>query len=302
MRKLQIGTGTVVARTDSTNKYLADVSRIPLLTPTEEYEIALKASEGDKQAIDLLVKSNLRFVISIAKMYSTSTGDKLDDLISAGNIGLLEAARKFDPTRGFKFISFAVWDIRKEMHSYLDKTHFITSIPMYYRELSKKIEQAKGYFMARTGFPPTEEEIAEYLRERYTKSYNVTVETVRECILYSNRHSSLDSPISSDGETILMDILPDRGTLEEPVDSTLVSARKAFLEKVLNTPKLVSPKEKQIFMKRYFTQEYFIVDFETISKELNLSQDSVIASHTKVINKIKNYLTRYPSLIVDLKF
>jgi RNA polymerase primary sigma factor len=302
VRKLQIGTGTVVARTDSINKYLTDVSKIPLLTPTEEYEIALKASEGDEQAVDLLVKSNLRFVISIAKMYSNSAGDKLDDLISTGNIGLLEAARKFDPTRGFKFISFAVWHIRKEIHSYLNKTHFITTVPVYYRELSKKIEQAKGHYMARTGFPPTEEEIAEYLRERYVKSYNVTTETVKECILYSNKHSSLDSPISSDGETVLIDILPDRDTTMEPVDNTLVSARKAFLKKVLNTPKLVNPKEKEIFMKRYFTQEYYVVDFETISKELHLSTDHVTTIHTRVINKIKKYLARHPSLLADLKF
>ena len=301
MRRLQVGTSTVTTRTDSTNKYLADVSRIPLLTPAEEYQTALKILEGDEQAIDLLVKSNLRFVISIAKMYSNSTSNELDDLISVGNIGLLEAARKFDPTRGFKFISFAVWHIRKEIHSYLNKTHFITSVPVYYRELSKKIEQAKGYFMSRTGCPPTEEEIVEYLRERYIKSFNVTLDTVKECMLYSNKHSSLDSPISPDGENTLIDILPNRDTLEEPVDSTLVSARKAFLKKVLNTPKLISSVERQIFMKRYLTQEYYVVDFQTVSEELNLTSDHVITVHTRAVNKIKKYLTKHPSLLADLK-
>jgi RNA polymerase primary sigma factor len=161
MRDLKI-TESYTNRTRVTELYLSEVSQIKMLTPDEEYEVAVRAAAGDPAAVDRLVRANLRFVISVAKQYSNS--DKLiDDLISQGNIGLFHAAQTFDPSRGFKFISYAVWHIRKEILKYLAEIKSQIRLPQNVQRNLRKVKDVESTLFAKFGRAPNDFEIVEAL-------------------------------------------------------------------------------------------------------------------------------------------
>lgn len=158
MRQLKITPDRLTTRTDNISRYFADVSGRPMLSSEEEFKIGLRAQEGDEEAIEQLISSNLRFVVSVAKQYA-ATGVLLEDLICQGNIGLCDAARMFDPTRGFKFISFAVWHIRKEILSYLNSDHRTVRIPQNVLNDLNKIRRADESILQEEGRYGTAEEL-----------------------------------------------------------------------------------------------------------------------------------------------
>ena len=173
MRQLKISSEKLTIRTDNISRYLTEVSGKKLLSPDEEYRIGLLAQQGDERAIEALVNANLRFVVSVAKQYS-STGALLEDLICQGNIGLCDAARLFDPSRGFKFISFAVWHIRKEILMYLNVNGRTVKLPQNVvndlaklRKIDNTILQTEG----RYGTPEELQEAAVELGKNYSVEY-----------------------------------------------------------------------------------------------------------------------------------
>ena len=152
-------------RTGSLERYLTDISQIKMLTPDEEYEVAVKAAGGDAKAIEKLASANLRFVVSVAKQYSNS--DKIiDDLISQGNIGLFYAAQTFDPSRGFKFISYAVWHIRKEILKFLSESASSIRIPLNVQRDLNRVKGVEADLLAQMGRIPDDFEVLEEMENR----------------------------------------------------------------------------------------------------------------------------------------
>ena len=160
MRQLKITSDRLTTRTDNISRYFTEVSSRTMLSPEEEFNIGLRAQEGDEEAIEKLISANLRFVVSVAKQYA-STGILLEDLICQGNIGLCDAARMFDPTRGFKFISFAVWHIRKEILAYLNSDNRTVRIPQNILNDLNKIRRADESILQEEGRYGTVEELQE---------------------------------------------------------------------------------------------------------------------------------------------
>jgi RNA polymerase primary sigma factor len=181
--------------------YRQEVEKTKLLDPNKEAEVALKASKGDKEATDLLVKSNRRFVLSVAKMYSRDEV-VIDELIQAGNIGLLEAAGKFDPSRGFKFISFAVWYIRKEMIEHLANNSRLVRLPVNKSQLTTKIREAQSAILTREGREGSDEEIIEYLQSKNERlAEGITPEMLRIVMQTDFKAYSFDQPMTEDGDS-----------------------------------------------------------------------------------------------------
>lgn len=209
MRQLKITKQITNRETRSLGKYLSDVSSIKRISADEERELAKLAAKGDQQAINKLVESNLRFVISVAKNYQ-STGEILDELISAGNIGLIEAAKRFDDTRGFKFISYAVWWIRQSIMQHLGENHKSIRLPLNKIGLLNKIKNIQSDLEQIYQRQPTPQEISIAIHERYE---DFIPEKTIEDLISSNYHiSSLDATLTEDGESgTLNDILPGEG-------------------------------------------------------------------------------------------
>ena len=174
MRDLKILT-TYTNRTSVTDRYFAEIDRHKILKADEEYEIAVKASAGDSRAIEKLVTSNLRFVVSVAKQY-VSQAEMMDELIAQGNIGLIEAAKTFDPTRGFKFISYAVWHIRKEILSYLNDIHRTVKVPRNITMDANRTKRVESDLTCLLDREPTVEEIVEEMEKR---GWEITPEKVK---------------------------------------------------------------------------------------------------------------------------
>jgi RNA polymerase primary sigma factor len=165
VRQLKISADKLTRRSDNTSRYFNEVDRRPILSAEEEFKIAMRAKDGDARALEKLVTSNLRFVISVAKQYSGS-GAALDDLICQGNIGLCDAAKTFDPTRGFKFISYAVWHIRKEILQYLNNQNKLVRTPTNVLNDLSKIKKADEVILQREGRSGTIEELEEVISQQ----------------------------------------------------------------------------------------------------------------------------------------
>ena len=207
MRQLKITSDRFTTRTDNISRYFTDVSNRPILSADEEFNIALKAQAGEEDAIEQLISSNLRFVVSVAKQYA-STGVLLEDLICQGNIGLCDAARMFDPARGFKFISFAVWHIRKEILSYLNSDHRTVRIPQNILNDLNKIRRADETILQEEGRYGTADEIQEAISKTgkdFTTDHirKVTNADTRSVPLESDNPDEYGAPIDwlSSGET-----------------------------------------------------------------------------------------------------
>lgn len=189
MRQLKITSDRLTNRTDNISRYFADVSGRPMLNSEEEFSIGLRAQEGDEEAIEQLISSNLRFVVSVAKQYA-STGVLLEDLICQGNIGLCDAARMFDPTRGFKFISFAVWHIRKEILAYLNSDNRTVRVPQNVLNDLNKIRRADESILQEEGRYGTAEELQEAISKM---GKDFTVDHIKRITSADTRSIPLES-------------------------------------------------------------------------------------------------------------
>ncbi len=211
----------------SLDQYLREISAYPLLTREEEVELARRIKKGDQEALDILVRSNLRFVVSVAKKYQNQ-GVALGDLINEGNLGLIRAGQKFDETKGIKFISYAVWWIRQAILQALAEQSRIVRVPLNRAGALHRIGKRTSALLQELGREPTPEEIAEDL--------DISEEEVERTLALSQTHLSLDAPLIPGEDSRLLDYLPDQFS-PAPDDETYERALSVTIEEALSTLK-----------------------------------------------------------------
>ena len=264
MRQLKISQSITNKESDSIGLYFSEVSKIPLLKDDEEQELFDKIAVGDENALDIVIKANLRFVISVAKQYQNK-GIKIEDLINDGNEGLIKAAKKFDNSRGFKFISYAVWWIRQTiLQSLVDHSRLIR-LPNNQVNLLSKFNKINANLEQKYEREPSPEEIEDALEElgldkKIKDSYQLNLKV-----------SSLDTPITEDENMCLSDIIPNQNSLS-PDDDFLKESLKKDVIRVLNR---LSDKQRDILCMYYGIGDYEAMTLEEIGNKLNLTRERV---------------------------
>src|ERR1700710_1428026 len=196
MRQLKITKSITNRESQSLEKYLQEIGKVDLITPEEEVQLAIRIKQGDQRALEKLTKANLRFVVSVAKQYQNQ-GLSLSDLINEGNLGLIKAAQRFDETRGFKFISYAVWWIRQSILQALAEQSRIVRLPLNKVGLTNRIQKAYSQLEQEYEREPSPEELADVLE--------LDTEEVSATLGIGARHVSMDTPLSEGEENTLMD-------------------------------------------------------------------------------------------------
>lgn len=261
MRQLKIGPSFTNRESKSIEEYLLEISRIPLLTSEQEVALSAAIRKGDEQALEELTKANLRFVVSVAKQYQ-GQGLELVDLINEGNLGLITAAKKFDETRGFKFISFAVWWIRQSILQALADHSRIVRLPLNQIGTAGKISRFQQQFVQAHERQASQEEIAEAL--------GVETQKLSEAIISPSKHVSMDAPMSDDEGACLLDLLSLRESPE--TDRELVT--ESLKEEVERALERLPKREGQI-LRMYFGIHSPELSLEEIGERMNLSRERV---------------------------
>ncbi len=277
MRQLKIKQSVTDRGEQSIEKYLREVSAIPLITAEEEVILAQKIREGDDKALQTLVKSNLRFAISVAKQFQNK-GLSLADLINEANVGLMKAAILFDETRGFKFISYAVWWIRQSINQALSENSTIIRVPL--NKLAQKSRTTKIFFQLQQFFErdPSDEEIAEIIQ--------VPAKDITWMNQFQLQHRSLDELISSeDGrEMSLFEVIEDKNTSSTDYDLAYSESLKKELSVLVNK---LSQKEATILKLFFGIEGHQTHSLEEIGKILDLHRERVRQIRDKAIRKLR---------------
>ncbi|PID57140.1 MAG: RNA polymerase subunit sigma [Ignavibacteriae bacterium] len=258
------------------DKYLQEISKVELLTPEEEIEFSTRIKRGDQAALDRLVKANLRFVVSVAKQYQNQ-GMSLGDLINEGNLGLIKAAKRFDETRGFKFISYAVWWIRQSILQALAEQSGIVRLPLNRVGALNKIGRAFKDLEQEYEREPTPEEIAQELE--------MDLDEVTETLRINTQHISVDAPFGSDDDAgNLLDVLESN---EHPLpDSELMSnSLKGEIEKTLSS---LSEREAEVLKLYFGFYDNNPLTLEEIAVKFNLTRERVRQIKEKAIRKLRH--------------
>jgi len=274
MRQLKITKQVTNRDTPSLDKYLQEIGKVDLITPEEEVILARKIKKGDSEALSRLVKANLRFVVSVAKQYQNQ-GMGLPDLINEGNLGLMKAAQRFDETRGFKFISYAVWWIRQSILQALAEQARIVRLPVNKIGSINRINRAFARLEQEYEREPSSQEIADLLE--------MIPEDVKESLKTNGRTVSMDAPISSEDENTMYDVMQNPDTPSP--DKKLINESLAWeIERALST---LSQREAKV-LKLYFglgMKHPFTL--EEIGEELKLTRERVRQNKEKAIKRIQ---------------
>ena len=273
MRQLKITKSITNRESASLDKYLQEIGRKDLITVDEEVELAQKIKQGDQAALDKLVSANLRFVVSVAKQYQNQ-GLSLPDLIDEGNLGLIKAAQKFDETRGFKFISYAVWWIRQSILQALAEQSRIVRLPLNQVGSLNKIGKALQRFEQENERRPSAEELAEQL--------DVPVEKIADTMKVSGRHVSVDAPFVDGEDNSLLDVLPNE---DSPMaDSSL--NQESLSKEVNRALEQLNPRERDI-LKMFFGIGCQEMTLEEIGAKFDLTRERVRQIKEKAIRRLK---------------
>ena len=265
--------------------YLNSISKFPLLTPEEEREIAKRAKEGDKEALERLIKANLRFVVNVAKNY-VGYGIPFQELISAGNIGLIEAAKRFDPAKGVRFISYAIWWIKQSILQTIQNQKEIIRIPQKTQALSIKIDTAYLELKEKMNREPNYKDIREYLKK--TEGLEIDEDTIENYLLIKRHSVSLDTPIDEEEGTSFVDLISKQNT--EDLEKDLV---KEFLEKEIgHILSFLSERERYGVVNRFGLHDTQPKTLKEIGKELGISRERVRQIETRALKKIRALATR----------
>ena len=274
MRQLKIVKQVTNRESVSLDKYLHEIGKVDLLTAEEEVNLARRLKEGDEDALQQMVKANLRFVVSVAKQYQNQ-GLSLPDLINEGNLGLIKAAKRFDETRGFKFISYAVWWIRQSILQALAEQSRIVKLPLNKIGSINKVHRAFTELAQIFEREPSIEELAEVLE--------IAPSDIKEALRSSGRHISMDAPLAQDEDTNLYDVLlsndslpPDRGLLKD-------SLRKEIERTLMTLP----PREATIIRLYYGLDGKHPYTLEEIGEEVDLTRERVRQIKEKAIKRLK---------------
>jgi RNA polymerase primary sigma factor len=275
MRQLKITKQVTNRETASLDKYLQEIGKVDLITADEEGELAQKIKAGDQAALEKLTKANLRFVVSVAKQYQNQ-GLTLPDLINEGNLGLIKAAQRFDETRGFKFISYAVWWIRQSILQALAEQSRIVRLPLNKIGSINKINKMYALLEQSNERPPTAEEIA--------KELDMTVNDVRESMKNSGRHLSMDAPLVEGEDSNLYDVLrsgespnPDRNLIQESL--------RTEIERSLET---LTPREADVVRLYFGLGDQHPMTLEEIGETFDLTRERVRQIKEKAIRRLKH--------------
>ena len=276
MRQLKITKSITNRESQSLEKYLQEIGKVELIRPEEEVQLSLRIREGDQTALDRLVKSNLRFVVSVAKQYQNQ-GLTLPDLINEGNLGLIKAALRFDETRGFKFISYAVWWIRQGILQSLAEQSRIVRLPLNKVGLTSKISKAYQILEQEFEREPTAEELAEILE--------VSIEEIRATMSVGFRHVSMDTPLSEGEEGTLMDIMenPNAERTDEKLEHH--ESLKLEIDRSLNT---LTERQKEVVCYFFGIGVDHALSLEDIGSRFHLTRERVRQIKDKAINKLKS--------------
>ncbi|MDC7993561.1 sigma-70 family RNA polymerase sigma factor [Altibacter sp. HG106] len=275
MRQLKITKQVTNRETKSLNNYLQDVSKIEMISADEEVELARKIKEGDQVALNRLTKANLRFVISVAKQYQNQ-GLRLPDLINEGNVGLVKAAKRFDETRGFKFISYAVWWIRQSILQAIAEHARVVRLPLNKIGEINKIRKASNHLQQVYERVPTAKEIAQEL--------DITESKVKLALKNSNRSLSMDAPFQEgENDNNLYDVISS-GESPKPDKTLLMDSLKTEINRALAT---LSEKEANIIKLNFGLEGQPAKTLQEIGDDFDLSRERVRQIREKAIRNLR---------------
>jgi RNA polymerase primary sigma factor len=276
MRQLKITNKITSRESLALDKYLNDIGKISMLSVEDEADLARKIREGDQNALDKLTRSNLRFVVSVAKQYQNQ-GLSLSDLINEGNVGLMKAAKRFDETKGFKFISYAVWWIRQAILQAIVEHSRIVRMPLNKVGSYNKVNEAFLTFIQANEREPTNEELADILE--------MTAKEINNMLKGNMRHMSFDAPISNsdDSEATMIDLYSPEGG-EEP-DSDLM--KESLRDEVAQGLSILSTREVEVLSAYYGLNGYKALTLEEIGEMFNLTRERVRQIKERSIRRMR---------------
>lgn len=275
MRQLKISKQFTNRENKSLDKYLNEISKVEMISPSEEVELAKRIKEGDQVALEKLVNSNLRFVVSVAKQYQNQ-GLTLGDLINEGNLGLIKAAQRFDETRGFKFISYAVWWIRQSILQALADQSRLVRLPLNKVGSLSKISNTASELEQKFERTATNQEIANKLQ--------MNTEEVEKTLSSSGRHYSIDAPINEEDDTSLLQLLPND---QEPYpDKSLLN--ESLQKEIGRVISILSEKEQEILKLHFGLDNNMPHSYEDISEKVGLTRERVRQIKEKALRRLRD--------------
>jgi RNA polymerase primary sigma factor len=275
MRQLKISKQITNRESQSLDKYLQEIGKVDLITSEVEVELARRIREGDQVALEKLTKANLRFVVSVAKQYQNH-GLTLGDLINEGNLGLIKAAKRFDETRGFKFISYAVWWIRQSIMQALAEQSRIVRLPLNRVSSLNKISKTFSDLEQQFQREPSPEELAEVI--------GVTTQEVIDNLKVSGRHVSMDAPFAQGEENSLLDVLTDSNE-ETPDAGLLADSLKKEVQRALST---LTEREAQVLGLYFGLDGNNAMTLEEIGEEFSLTRERVRQIKEKATRRLRH--------------
>lgn len=274
MRQLKITQSITNRESQSLDKYLHEIGKVDLITAEEEVILAQKIREGDQAALERLTKTNLRFVVSVAKQYQNQ-GLTLGDLINEGNLGLIKAAKRFDETKGFKFISYAVWWIRQSILQAIAEQSRIVRLPLNQVGSLSKISKAFSKLEQEYEREPSPEELADILE--------TTVEKISDTLSNSGRHVSMDAPFVTGEENTLLDVLDNH---EAKTDSNLIN--ESLAEEIRRSLSSLTEREREIVVLFFGLGSNSPFSLEEIGEKFNLTRERVRQIKDKALQRLRH--------------
>jgi len=276
MRQLKITKSITNRESQSLEKYLQEIGKVELISPEEEVKLAIRIKQGDQKALDKLTKANLRFVVSVAKQYQNQ-GLTLPDLINEGNLGLIKAAQRFDETRGFKFISYAVWWIRQSILQALAEQSRIVRLPLNKVGLTNRIQKAYSQLEQEFEREPSAEELAEILE--------LDIEEVSSTLGIGGRHVSVDTPLSEGEDNTLIDVLENPNAERAEMNIEHKESLKLEIDRSLKT---LTERQKEVICFFFGIGVDHPMSLEDIGERFNLTRERVRQIKDKAITKLRS--------------
>ncbi|AXY78704.1 RNA polymerase sigma factor RpoD/SigA [Paraflavitalea soli] len=275
MRQLKITKSITNRESQSLEKYLQEIGKVELISPEEEVRLARKIKQGDQPALDKLTKANLRFVVSVAKQYQNQ-GLSLPDLINEGNLGLIKAAQRFDETRGFKFISYAVWWIRQSILQALAEQSRIVRLPLNKVGLTNKIQKAFSQLEQEYEREPSPEELAELLE--------LETEEVSATLGIAARHVSMDTPLSEGEDNTLVDVLANPNA---EMANANIEHKESLKQEIERSMRMLTERQKEVICYFFGIGVDHPMSLEDIGDKFNLTRERVRQIKDKAITKLR---------------
>ncbi len=275
MRQLKITKSITNRESQSLEKYLQEIGKVELISPEEEVKLAIRIKQGDQKALDKLTKANLRFVVSVAKQYQNQ-GLTLPDLINEGNLGLIKAAQRFDETRGFKFISYAVWWIRQSILQALAEQSRIVRLPLNKVGLTNRIQKAYSMLEQEFEREPSAEELAEVLE--------LDIEEIRSTLGIGGRHISVDTPLSEGEDNTLIDVMENTNADRAEINIEHKESLKKEIDRSLKT---LTERQKEVICFFFGIGVDHPMSLEDIGDRFSLTRERVRQIKDKAITKLR---------------